>query len=290
MPVGYPAEITATVTDNVAKIEDEAEAKIVIRDIEIPTAVYRNHEFPMPFTVENKGDLEFYSTVTPYILDTDGNEVAKSKFRPLDVFANASERIKDYVAKFTVIEGKEFPAGDYKLVFRDEAGKEVSERIDITIGVNDDKTEIEITGLTLDEKDPITDPTAVKFTFRVECKSGVYFGSPRVAIFPGDGGYELYNKSSESIYLTVGEQKYVSVITDLSELQDGHYQAAVYSGGVIMAEGLHFTLDRLQTGLTDPISDNLNGTGTVYRLNGVVQKGSLTPGLYIIDGKVVLTQ
>ncbi len=285
MPVGYVSVITAVVKDNVATIKAAEQAKIEIRDIDMPTVIYRNHEFPMPFTADNVSDMEYYGTVTPWLLDSEGKAVAKSKFRPLDVEGETSQRITDYAAEFKAVENAEFPSGDYTLVFRDEAGREVSDHITVTVDVNDEKVEIEVKDFAIESKD-ISDPSSVKFTYKVICTSGVYFGKTRVAIFPGDGGYELYNKSSDEIYLTPKEEKTVEVIADLEKLEDGHYQAIVYNGGTMVADGVHFTIDRRQTGLSDISTGNVDSTKAIYGLDGVMHKAPLSSGIYVIDGKV----
>ncbi len=286
MPVGYPSEFTATVKDNVAKIEGEAAAKITIRDIDLPATIYRDHEFPMPFTAENGSGLEFYSTVTPTLYDSEGNEVAKSKFRPLDVEAGTSERITDYVADFSAVKDAEFPAGDYILVFLDEAGNEVSAPVTVTVAVVEDKTEIKIEGFALDPDQTVADPSAVKFSFKLTCISGVFYGKVRVDIFPGDGGYDLYSTSSNPVYLEAGQDKHLTITANLGNLADGHYQAILYSGDEMMTKGLHFTIDRQLSGITGVEGDAALPTRkTVYSLDGRAMKEPLAPGLYIIDGK-----
>lgn len=286
MPVGYPDAITATVINNVAQIANASEATIAIVDIDIPQSVYTGHEFPMPFTVENTSDQEYYSTVTPYLINETGDKIAKSDFRPLDVLGNSSQRIADYIADFAAIGDNEYGEGDYQLVFYDAAGKQVSEKIDIKIETTDDATEIAVSDFRLDDISPISEPDSVRFSFKVDCTSGVYFSQLHLAIFPGDGGYELYGIDSDEIYLTAGEEKSVSVTADLSRLDDGRYQAIVYNDDTMMTDGYHFRIERPKSDLTETISDSSQKQSTIYRIDGIVQKGSLSPGLYIIDGKV----
>lgn len=285
MPVGHSAKITAVVRNNFATIKDEEQASIIIRDIDLPSVIYREHEFPMPFTAENESDLEFYATVTPWLLDNEGHEVAKSKFRPLDVEAGTAQRITDYAADFKPVANAEFPRGEYTLVFRDESGREVSDLIAVTVDVNDEKTEIEVKDFKIEPTD-ISDPASVKFTYKVICKSGVYYGKTRVAIFPGDGGYERYSKSSEEFYLSPQEEKAIEVTANLEKLEDGHYQAVVYEGDTMLADGVHFTIDRQQSGISDISSDRPETREVIYGLDGIMLKEPLNPGLYIIDGKI----
>lgn len=284
VPVGYPSLFTATVKDNVAKLEGETKAKITIRDIDIPATIYRDHQFPMPFTVENTGDLEFYGTVTPTLYDNSGNEVAKSKFRPLDVEVGESQRITDYVADFSAIKDADFAAGDYILVFLDEAGQEVSLPVNVTVQVAEGETAIEVHGLTLDKEGDVADPSAVKFTFKVICTSGVYYGKLRIDIFPGDGGEELYNTSSNPVYLEAGQEKYVSITANLGGLPDGNYMAIIYSDGESMTHALHFTVDRQLSGISQPSRDS-KSSRKIYSLDGRLLTEPLSPGIYIIDGK-----
>lgn len=286
IPIGQPQMIVAEVKDGIATIENQKPASIFVTDIDIPTKIYRNHEFPMTFTVENIGDAEFYSTITPTLLDSKGDVVSKSTFRPVDILIGEKEDIEDYIGKFTELRDHSFAPGIYTMVFRDEAGRNVSDPIEVNIGVNSDKAEITVSHFEIDKEDLITDPSSVKVRCTVECVSGVYFGSVRVDIFPGDGGYDVYNKSSERVYLSPGESKELLIDADLSHLDDGEYMAMIYDGGKVLTDRIYFLIQRATVGIDGIHSETDNFQ--IYDLNGIHMSAPSQSGIYIIDGKKIM--
>lgn len=288
IPVGQPQMIVAIVKDGVAKIENQKPASIYVTDLEFPSKIYRNHEFPMAFTVENIGDAEFYGAITPVLLDSKGDVVSKSTFRPVDVLIGEREEIKDYVGKFTAIKDHSFAPGEYTMVFRDESGKNISDPVLISIEVNADKTEIKVTDLIIEGQEKITDPSAVKIRFNVDCESGVFFGSLRFDVFPDDGGYELCSSTSEDIYLGEGENKYVVMTADLSHLKDGWYMGAIYEGDRTMTEIIHFHIERDPSSV-ESIEKNTNSV-CIYDLNGSRHTSQSSSVILIKDGKKVISK
>ncbi len=287
IPVGQPQMIVAVVKDGVATIENQKPASIFVTDIELPTKIYRNHEFPMPFTVENIGDEEFYSTITPTLLDSNEKVVSKSTFRPVDVLTGEKEEITDYIGKFTELKDHTFAPGTYTLVFIDEAGNKVSDPLEIEIEVNDDATEIKVADLKVEDKDKIEDPSKINISFDVECTSGVYFGSLRFDVFPGDGGYEVCGSTSSDLYLGAGESKEVTMTADFSHLKDGWYMGAVYEGGRSMTGTIYFHIQRATVGVEEMDSDSVDAK--IYDLNGLRQKNTTEGGIFIVNGKKVIT-
>lgn len=286
MPLGMPGMITAIVTDGTARFESEAPASIYVSDIIVPSDIYRDHDFPMTFVVENTGDEEFYSTVTPMLLDSNGDVVSKSVFRPVDVLTGEKEDVSDYIGRFSAEKGETFAAGEYSLVFRDEAGKTVSDPIAVNIKVNNDKTEIKVTEFKIASTEPITDPSLVEVDLKVTCEAGVYFGSPRFIVFPGEGGYEVYNRSSSPVYLTPGESKDVTITADMSHLEDGWYMALIYNDGEAVTDRIHFHIQRETSGV-DGVQQT-SETTEIYDLNGIRQPHPSSQGIYIINGKKVI--
>lgn len=279
MPVGYASEITAVVNDGIVTIESQQSATVVISDIELPKTIYRDQEFPMPFKVVNTGSQEYYGSVTPVLTDLNGNIIAKSQFRPIDVYAGAEQMVGDYIAEFKAVGDNEFPAGTYRLIFHDEAGNEVSSPIDVNVEIMTEETKISVTNLTLTQGDPISMPENVHFRFDVKCESGVYFGELRLYVFPGDGGDDVYNHASNRIYLQTGESKEMTIETNLERLEDGDYMAAVYDGGRRLSELIRFRIDRT-SGVIE-----LSGTRKstyIYDLNGIEHAAPLSPGFYIV--------
>ena len=283
MPIGDPSVVTVTIADGKASVENQSEATVIVKDIEAPSTIYRNHDFPMSFTVENTGDKEFYSSITPYLADTEGNLVAKSEFRPIDLMAGASELITDYVCRFSPEKNEVLDAGTYTLIFRDENGKDISKPMEINLVVTDEKTVIKISDFRIDEKEPITDPSAVKICFTISCESGVYYGSLHFRVFPGSGGYEVFNTASESIYLTEGESREITMSADMSSLKDGWYMSFIYNGSESLTGQADFHLDREASGIDAVSASMIDDNVEYYRLDGTrVYRHSLEPGIYIV--------
>lgn len=286
IPVGAPQMIVAVVKNRAAGIENQEAASVFVTDIDVPSKLYRNHEFPMTFTVENIGDAEFYSTLTPVLLDGNGDVVSKSTFRPVDVLTGEKENVSDYVGKFSPLKDGKLEPGAYTMVFHDETGKTVSDPVEITLDVNDEKAEIKIVDFKVDEEEPIADPASVKIRFKVECEQGVYFGTPRFAVFPGDGGYEVYSCSAHSVYLVPGESEDIMIDADMSRLEDGWYMAVIYDGGDEKTERVHFHILR-GTVRVDEIDDSCSHS-EIYNLHGIRIVEPSAPGIYIINGNKVI--
>ena len=286
IPVGQPQMIVAAVSDGVASIEELKPASVYVSGIDLPAKIYRDHEFPMAFTVENIGDGEFYGSVTPVLLDSKGDVVSKSVFRPVDVETGEKLEVSDYVGKFSPMKDHSLAPGSYTMVFRDEAGKNVSDPRVVSLEVNSAKTEIKVSDLTVADWESIADPSQVRISFNVACESGVYFGTLHFDVFPGDGGYELCGSSSSDIYLGEGEEKEVVMTADFSSLEDGWYMGAVYDGSRSMTEAVRFHIDRSMSGVEG--ADGDQAAGALYDLNGLRMQGGQRSGIYISNGHKVM--
>lgn len=286
IPVGQPQMIVAVVNGGVATIENQNPASVLVLDVRLPAKIYRDHEFPMSFIVENIGDAEFYSTITPVLLDAKGDVVSKSTFRPVDILIGEKEDVTDYIGKFSALKNHSFAPGAYTMVFRDEAGKNVSDPIEVDIEVNSDETEIKVSDLKLENSESITDPSKVDISFDVTCESGVYFGTLRFDVFPDDGGYDLCGSSSSDIYLGAGESNNVKMTADFSGLKDGWYIGAVYDGGRSLTDAVRFHIYRESSGI-HPVEGDLD-SGPVYDLNGIRHTEKPSKGIYIMERKKII--
>ncbi len=286
MPVGYSSSVTVTITDGVGIVKNDNGAVISISDIATPPTIYRNQEFPMPFSVKNETQIEYYGTVTPVLRDSEGNTVAKSKFRPLDILPGETVTISDYVGDFSVVKDGVFSAGDYTLLFIDETGKAVSSEQTVTVAILTEKTKIKVTDFKLKEDKRVTDPSAVHFTFTLTCETGVFYGTPSIIFFPGDGGDELERENGEPIYLESGESKDIEIVANLERLKNGHYMALVYNGNEDLSRPIPFTIDR-EDGI-QTIRENEENSFKIYDLNGIEHRKPLKNGIYIINGKKIM--
>ncbi len=104
MPVGEPDMVVATVKDGIATFEDMDPATIRVIDVKLPENIFIDHDFPMSFVVENTGSTEFYSSITPVLLNENGKVVSKSVFRPVDVLSGEKDNVNDYIGCFSAEE------------------------------------------------------------------------------------------------------------------------------------------------------------------------------------------
>ncbi len=285
MPVGYPSRVVAVVQDKIAELKNETGAVVNVEEIKLPSVIYRDREFPMPFNVRNTSTDEFYGTVTPTLLDSVGTVVAKSKFRPVDILGEERQEIADYIGDFTAEKDQEFPAGNYTLVFRDNTGKDVSAPITVKVEIMTEDTKISVSDFKVEGTEPVKTPESVNFAFKVDCESGAYFGSLQLFIFPGDGGRDVYSKSSDREYLLSGESKEFVITADLTSLKDGEYLAGIYEGDNMLSKLIRFRIERESSSVSE-----ISGEPTqeiIYNLNGMPVKSITTPGIYIINGSKV---
>ncbi len=243
---------------------------------------------PLTFKAVNESDLESYGTVTPALRDADGTEVATSKFRPLDVMPRGTEDVADYIALFAAVKDEELSAGRYSLVFKDEAGHAVSDPIEVTVAALTEETAFKVSDFRLEGDNPVKAPESVVFGYKLECTAGMYFSQLDLLIFPGDGGYDIYHKSSERAYLTAGESTEGSIDADLSELKDGEYIALIYNAGHTASDRIYFRIDRTASGLDSIEPDT--APAEVYDLSGRKLQAPPGPGIYIINGTKTLVR
>ncbi len=283
MPVGYASEVVATVENGVAHLSGASESAIRISDVTTPSVIYSEKEFPMEFRVSNPTDKEYYGRVTPWLEDSEGRIVAQSLFRPLDVLPGETQNVSDYIGKFAPLHDSQMPAGNYKMIFRDSFGKNVSMPVEVTVEIDSATPEIQFSDLRLADGEDITDPVTVKFSFDVECTEGYYFGAPHIDIFHDWGGWDIYSKSAERIYLTSGESRSVDIDADLSHLADGWYDAVLYDGGKAASAAIRFHIDR-SLGVESLSSQ---GKSRIFDMQGRPTTPD-SPGVYIIDATPTL--
>ncbi len=293
MPVGYASMVEARVSDGKATFANTDGAAIRITDIAHPAALYIGHEFPLTFKARNLTSDEYYGTVTPTLIDSLGREVARSKFRPLDVVGSANEAISDYVASFTPLKGDSLTAGSYQLVFIDNRGRHVSSPLDITLSELTGPTSIHLTDFTLRAAQPIVIPSEVPFDFTITCDEGLFYDNVTLLIFPGRGGDDVYQRGSSIVYLTEGESASRTIVADLSRLADGEYLALIYSHGHPISDRIRFSIERQAiTALpfipSDSSETDTAGNPTIYDLQGHRVVNPVSGSVYIIGGRKTL--
>lgn len=291
-PVGAVGSIHAVVENNTATLTVSEASYVSVEEIEAPATIYKGRQFPLKFTVVNHDDTEFLGDVYPVLIDPATEKaIASSVYRPVDIEAGESERITDYIGKFTALEDEDFAPGEYSLVFRNHEGKEISEAVKITVEADPGNTVFEVTGFKLDGTDPVTDKENVKFTFAITCEEGYFSDELHLYIFPGDGGGDLASAASDMIYLPAGEKHYGAVTINLSHLEDGDYMACLYKGNKECTNVIRFTLATGDSGVETVTAGSLLPDETViYDLNGVRRTSPLKGGIYIINGRKTIVR
>ena len=289
-PVGQIGSIIANVSDNVATLSSSGAASVSVSDIVAPDEIYINRDFPLSFTITNTSDEEYIGKIIPLLVDQNGNTIAQSVYRPVDIIGGATENITDYVGKFTAEEGAELTPGSYMLVFVNESGNALSNPIEVTLAADPGNATLAITSFSLKSDNPITDKEKVEFNLGINCTAGYFSGSLRVVVFPDKYG----NVSSVAIgstpiaYLMAGESKELTTSIDLSNLSAGNYMAAVYNGNTQMTDMIRFEIST-STGIEE-ISVEDQTAEQIYNLQGVKCNRPLSPGFYIINGRKTLVR
>lgn len=289
-PVGATGSCKAEVNDGVATLIPQQVSTVSVAEITVPEIIYKGRQFPLEFTVINESDAEFLGDVTPVLVDSQtGKTMATSQYRPVDVEAHSRLRITDYIGKFSTEAGEDLEPGEYLLLFHNHEGKSISEAVKVKIEPSPGDGTIKVSGFELDETDPVTDKSAVKFTFAVTCEEGYFTGRIHIYIFPGDYGRDVAGANSEMYYIEAGEKHYGSIIMDLSSLADGEYIAVLYHNGEECSRQIRFKLSDNGAGIS-VTEDDKNGNQVIYDLSGKLRVAPLEPGVYIINGKKTLVR
>ncbi len=280
--------VLATVTDGKATLSSPASGTITVDDVTAPAEFYIGRDNPLEFAVKNADSEEYYGKVTPVLLNSAGEEVAASVYRPVDLLPYKDEAVSDYIANFKAADGATLEPGTYSLVFRDEAGKDVSTPVEVTLAEDPGEASVKVTDFHLGVADPVVDKADVRFDFKVSCESGYFTDRLRVYIFPGDGGRDLDSGISPMLYLGAGESTDTSVSMDMTDLEAGEYMAIVYKGSESISDRVFFHLNDTPSGITVSESEQ-HTSDAVYNLNGVKMETSpRLPGIYIVNGEKVL--
>ncbi len=280
--LGHVQCVLADVKDGEVTLTAPAFGGIAVDGISVPDVIYAGRDLPLHFDVLNKDDVEYLGNVTPCLLDADRKLVAKSQYRPVDVLADASEKVDDYIANFKAVEGAELTAGQYTLVFRDAGGQDISTPVSVMVKVVEGEAEIKFSDFRIDGPDPVTDKDAVKFAYTLECTSGYFTDDIYILFFPGDGGGDLKEARSQMYYLIEGETIHGEITADLSGFDNGTYIAIMYHAGHEISDYLYFHIDQ-QTGLTTLQGDH--APAPAYTIDGLPAPDPDAPGLYIIQGQ-----
>ncbi|MDE7160784.1 MAG: C10 family peptidase [Muribaculaceae bacterium] len=289
-PIGAQGSITAVVKDNIATLSLPAQAEVNVTEIDVPAKIFIGRDFPVKFTVENPGKEEYYGKLTPCLIKADSEErVAVSSWRLADVEPEHSERITDYIGNFKADEGIDLTPGEYRFVMRDNAGKDVSEPITVTLAEAPEGLKIKVSYLRIEDQDPVTDKEDVKFIYTLKVDEGYFTDVLQLWIFNHDG-HSVYSHDTPMLYLEAPTTHYGALNLDLSPLEAGEYIAVMYHAGHGVSDEYRFRIDDVETLVeTIPAADAQSASlPRTYDLLGRPMAHPALPGLYIRDGKKVI--
>ncbi|MDE7442499.1 MAG: C10 family peptidase [Muribaculaceae bacterium] len=289
-PIGGIGRVIATVSDGVATLSSAQEASVSVSDITVPDKIYLNRDFPMSFSVVNSSDEEYVGDLIPVLVNADGETVAESVYRPVDVIAGTTEKITDYIGKFSAYQGATVSPGTYYLLFCDRAGNSISEPLEVTVAEAPTSTSVQASDFRLISPNPVKDKENVEFSFKVSCTNGYFSDSFRVVVFPYRDGQvsSVASGSSEMLYLDAGEDAEANVKLNLGSLDNGEYFAMLYLGNqTALSTQLRFSIDT-ETGISDIYTEIENPETIIYNLQGQRCTSPLQPGLYIVNGRKVI--
>lgn len=283
--VSNPQKVYASVSDGTITFSVPEGAYINVTDVTVPQEIYSGLKASIKFTVNNNSTAEYIGNIYPVLVNSSNNVVAQSVYRPVDVVEGSSQNIEDYIADFEAVNGADFTPGSYNLVFIDSNGSALSEPTPVTVVAAPENTSITVTDLKLEGVNPITDPSKVTVSFKVNCTEGYFADTLEGVIFHSTGGTSLTATDTNMIYVSADNSAEGTVTFDLSQLDNGEYMCVIFKEETQMSEPLMFTIKKIITGLDSVGDDNGDKVTVVYDLYGRRRTGKLLPGIYIVNGK-----
>ncbi|MDE5790891.1 MAG: C10 family peptidase [Muribaculaceae bacterium] len=290
-PVGKVGSLIASVNGGNATITTPQEASVTVTEVNAPSTIYIGQKFPLKFSVVNSTSEEYIGEVIPILIDANENEASQSEYCPIDVLPETTDNITDYIGTFHSYQNNPLTPGTYFILFVNESGNPISEPVEVTIAEAPANTSIAISDFTLDSPNPVTDPSAVKFSFTANCEEGYFANTLTVAIFNQGGGRSVGAGNSNILYLIGGESANATATVNLSSLEPGTYMAAVFNGQQQMTinNSIEFEIADIATGING-ITNSEEGAKVIYNLQGQRCQEPLQPGLYIINGRKVMVK
>ena len=293
-PVGQPGSISADVQGGAATLSTPQAASVTVSDINLPSALYIDREFPLSFSVTNPGSEEYMGHITPVLIDENENLIAESVYSPVDILAGETMDITDYIGKFSAPQGQTLEAGTYYLAFIDDNGNLISEPQEVAIQEAPAETSISISAFSLVSENPITsNKDAVKFSVTVDCTEGYFSDEVTVAIFKKEPGTlrDVASGTTGMLYINSGESRTATPVVDMSALEPGDYFAALFGKDEkqISDKTVDFTISDNESGIVE-IGTDSSASVKIYNLQGQPCKAPLQPGIYIIDGKKIMVR
>ncbi|MDE6269998.1 MAG: C10 family peptidase [Muribaculaceae bacterium] len=285
--IAYTGYLNATVENNTITFSQPQKSTVTVTDITTMSELYIGRLTPLSYTVSNPGDTEYLGSVTPCLLDADDELVAIGETIPVDLLGGESKAYEEIATSFNRLQGAEFTAGTYKLVFRDADKKLVSDKVEVEVKDNPGTASVGVTEFNLVTETPVRNKKSVKFDVGVQCSTGYFTGTLRVVIFPyrpGESVSSVHSGDTPVFYLTEGESETKTADLNLYNLENGRYFAMLYLGSNHASDKqIIFELKHVSTGI-DEVEVETDEPELIYDLNGLRHTRPLAPGLYIING------
>lgn len=277
-PLSANQELTTTVSNGTVTFTEPSAPSLTVTDLALTSPLYWEEEFTLSFTTSNPGKDEYYATLVPVLISTDGQSlVAEANTYPIDLQAGETQS-QQYSGTFSASSAP--AAGSYLLTLMNtETGQAMATPIEVTLKAKPASTSVQVNNFAVASQDE----DKVTFAMDVQCTEGYYGGAVTVAVFPLSGGRSVTQGSSTTVHVEAGSTQQATATIDTSSLAPGTYMAAVYGGSQQLTNAVQFTV-KTETSIADVV------TGTVeaaYNLRGQ-RVGDSYRGIVIAGGKKIL--
>lgn len=277
-PLSANQQLTATVANGTVTFTAPDAPKLNVTNLSLTSPLYWDEEFTLSFTTTNAGDTEYYGTLVPVLISTDGQSiVAEANTYPIDLQSGESQS-QSYSGTFSASTAPD--AGTYLLALMNtETGQAAGNALQVTLNAKPTSTSVAVNGFSADEE---TADGKVTFTMSVQCSEGYYGGSLTVAVFTLSGGSSVAQASSTAVHIAAGDTQQATATVDTSSLDPGTYMAAVYGGSQQLTNAVQFVV-KAQTAINGAAAAT---AGKAYNLRGINVSPSQR-GIVIKDGKKI---
>lgn len=274
-PLGAVGELSADVNNGVVTFAAKDAPSIAISNLQMNSDIYWGSQFALSFTISNTGEEEYYGTLVPVLLSSDGSElIAEANTYPVDIQPGDSSN-ESYSGTFSA--SNEPEAGSYLLALMStETGQAVGQPIEVTLNDEPAQTEIVVNNLTVESQDA----KKITFTMDVNCEEGYYAGELTVAVFPNTGGSSVATGKTQTIYIGGGESTQATATVNIGQLAYGDYIAAAYKGSAEVSQIVEFTITDTNTSIDEVAAGDANKT--IYDLQGRKVTAPQRGGIYIV--------
>lgn len=252
VPITGATYYIMSVANGVATLTKPEPVTLTATNVDITSDIYAGVACRITASLSNEFENDFYGYIAPGLIS--GSEVYALGTSTMVNVPGGSSTELDYMGSFTQTQSKgDIAAGQYGLAFFDlNTGEAISEPVTVNVNAKPTTTSAQVTGLTLNTNNIITDLADVTFSGNFRVTEGAFGGSFIVFIFPENGGNSIDYVYSKPVFAGTGQSEEFSFKGALSAVESGKkYIAAAFSGNTQLSAGTTFSVD-LSSGITDP--------------------------------------